>query len=488
MSTVIDSLLVTLGLDSSGLKTGYKDASKAQTDFKNQTKKDSKERSDLDKKGGDAQKKQAQQIQDNAKKNAESIRQVRNQALSLAAVFMGGMGIAHFISSTLTTAAGVGRLSNNIGESIPTIIGFQRAFENVGGTADEATQALTKASLVMSDMKSLGQSTDFLNFIHAGGVGEASQFDTALKFMLAKADLLKKTSDEQGAPAALQKANMMGMSMGEFNLLKQGSGAVLSQVNAQGQLAGITAKTAKESADLEIKLNTLKHKFEDVGRTALLALIPTFEKLLPKLNEFADWIESHKGDISAWLSGSGDKVGGFIGQIEKLTTALGGLKTVLLGIGAISFANFGVIGKTISAIVALMALNESSMEAGKEASKTPGGEIKGNSIGDWFDEVTLDIKAISGNKEAQELLIEMAKMGNKRAEAIVNRHGKFIDSSQSHPAQNAASNVNKTSNNDTKIDTINIHTQATNADDISKSIAPALKRNSIVPQANTGAN
>ncbi len=63
MATVIDALLVTLGLDSSAFKKGAKEVSKTQQALATQTRQEAKEREHLENKASEAQRARAKELE-----------------------------------------------------------------------------------------------------------------------------------------------------------------------------------------------------------------------------------------------------------------------------------------------------------------------------------------------------------------------------------------------------------------------------------------
>lgn len=497
MATIIDSLMVTLGMDRSEFKKGAKEVADTQESLTKKLTKDSKDRQEVDRKMSDAEKKRAKDLQENSKKSAESIRQIRNQAIGLLALFTGGIGLARFTSDTISTAASVGRLSSNIGESIQTIVGWQRAFENVGGTADEATESLTKASNAIGAFKSGRSSPEIQGFLQMGGSIDNGELDSANSFLMAQSALIQKVIKERGTAVAMYQAqSFLGVGANEFNLLKQGPQAVGSQVSTLGAGSGMNSKSAAAAAALQVRFNQLKHTFEDVSRTVLLNLIPVFDRLLTYFQKFASWIQSHQGDIVKFLDKGVDMLVTFGKEADEIAKKLGGWDKILMAIAAIKLAGLvsqltSVLGLVSAIIIAAGVLDSSANEGAEKAATTPGGKIDGGDIASMFKQKWLELKSIFGSEHSEELLKSMSKMGNKNVK-VYDKSTPIFDNfgaSQSSPARRAASAAaGNMMSTDYNIDTINIVTQAKDAEGIAKTIRPAIEKRSYVPQANSGVN
>lgn len=497
MATIIDSLLVTLGLDRSEFKKGVKEVESIQKGMKNQANKDAKERQEIDKKTGEAQTKNAKNLQEASKKSAESIRQIRNQAIGLLALFTGGIGLARFASDTITTAANVGRLSANIGESIQTIVGWQRAFENVGGTADEATASLTKASNAIGAFKSGRASPEIQGFLQMGGSIDNGELDSANSFLLAQSALIQRIIKERGAAVAMYQAqSFLGVGANEFNLLRQGPQAVSGQVGSLGASSGMNTKSAEAAAALQVKLNKLKNTFGDVSRIVLLSLIPVFDRLLGYFQKMASWIQSHQGDIVRFVDVAVKEITKLAGVVNEIAEKLGGWGNVFEGLVAIKFASFigdlGSVLRLVTGIASAAGLASTAIAAiagyklGEWINKN---FVEGTEFGDFLGKKMTELSAIMGSKEAQEGLrrlheLSLAQSASEQSGNMMSAD--FNGSQQSDPVRRSASAAaGNMMSTETNIENVNIVTQAKDSDGIARTIKPALESR-LAPQANSG--
>lgn len=400
MATVIDSLLVTLGLDSSKFKSGINDASKAQKALAAQTRSSTKEQLVLDKKRDDAQAKHAKALSEQAKSNEESLRKVRNQALKVAALFTGGLGMLAFARNTLISGANLSRMSSNLGLSAKEITGWGTAARNAGFSVEGMKQSLKDANSQIGSFKSGLGSSLIQGYMALGGKVGGGQLKNAESFKLAQASLIKQLIAKEGEPMALAQAqHWMGMSAEEFNFLKQGAAVVKAQVEQQAKLSGITQKSAEAMADLNAKLGTLKDQFEGVGVQILGALIPAFEGLLKYLQKVGDWLTEHKdaiarfsGDMSNWR----DVIIAIIAL--KSASMFMGIAKAIGAIGAASVSSAASLGR----LLPLLGAGAGGYAAGTAIyNKTANsGVMRG--IGDWLGSLGYYFGGESG-KEAYQL-------------------------------------------------------------------------------------
>lgn len=139
-ANIIDSLIISIGIDSSGVAEGRK---KALADLKGL-------RDDATKNAGDVEKRN--------KRLAESVGSVKNEVLGLTLAFAGAASIKDFVGSILTSNASLGRMSANLGVNSRELSAWQYTVKAVGGSADDANASIQAMFGVMEAAK-LGQAT-----------------------------------------------------------------------------------------------------------------------------------------------------------------------------------------------------------------------------------------------------------------------------------------------------------------------------------------
>ncbi len=170
MATVIDSLIVTLGLDDTEYKKNSAKAKKTTSEFQQQATRSTKERDSGERKLNNEQRKRQVEIDSRSKKQVDSMRTMRNEALKLAAVFIGGAGLIQFTANTINGAASLGFLSANLQMSTEDITAFQRASERAGGTAEGMTAQFRESVDTLAQLKlGFGPSAGLQAFFRFGG-------------------------------------------------------------------------------------------------------------------------------------------------------------------------------------------------------------------------------------------------------------------------------------------------------------------------------
>lgn len=312
--TIVDALVVTLGLDTAAYKRGKTEASQV-------TKKLTAE-----------ERAAAKDIEDRNKKAAESFRRLRTEVLALVAIFTAGVGIKEFASNTINTAANLGFMAKNLQMSTRELSAWQRAAQRAGGSAEGITTALQSSQGDISKLK-FGQMTEGVQwFLRMGG--SVKDLKDGNSYLLARSRIIKNMFDVDPGRARFV-AQSMGIGDEEFNFLKQGPEAVLALVDAQKKNSAVTEQQAAQALKLKNEWLDLRDRLQYVGTTILLELMPTFEKWIGQLQKASDWVAEHKDDISRWLEEANGDVRKFVDLADEAADAVGGWKNVIIGLGAL---------------------------------------------------------------------------------------------------------------------------------------------------------
>ncbi|MFM0507652.1 phage tail tip lysozyme [Paraburkholderia sp. RL17-373-BIF-A] len=314
MATVVDALVVTLGLDLAAFKRGKADATKATKTLTAEEKSAAKE------------------VEAANKRAADSFQKVRNEVLALVAIFTAGMGIKNFTESTINSAASLGFMAKNLQMSTQDLSAWQRAAERAGGSAEGITSALQASQQEVAKFK-LGQVSDSQQWFLRFG-GSVKDLKDGNSYLLARSRIVANLFKTDPGRARLV-AQQMGIGDGEFNLIKQGPQAILALVAAQEKNSAITEKQAAQALKLKNEWLDFSDRLQYVGTTILLELMPVFEKWLQKLQAMADWVADHKADISAWVDNAVTAAQRFVEWADKAVDSVGGWKNVLIALAAL---------------------------------------------------------------------------------------------------------------------------------------------------------
>lgn len=309
--TVIDSLVVLLGLDSKDLESKSPSAV-----------------SSLDKieKQGEKTEKSVGKISKTSKDTARSVEGLSRVVSSFLAIIGGTMAIKAFIADFIDTNAQLDRLSKNLGLSVSTISAWGNAVEGLGGSAQGLQGTLDMLSKSQTQLMLTGESS-LIPYLSALGISLADTTGKARPVTEILLDLSDRFS-KMDRTTANNLGRMMGLDQGTLNLLLQGRKELELEINRQKQSSAVTKEQAAEAQKLQTSIVNLKQQFMSFGRTLLMDAAPGIEKLLGYLQGFGDWIMQHKQFVEDFLT------------------------TLAVGLGAIAIATLPIDG-TVLAIIAL---------------------------------------------------------------------------------------------------------------------------------------
>lgn len=294
MATVIDALVVTLGLDAKAFKRGSAETDESLKHTREETARTAR---DMEARG---------------KQAAMFFGKVRNEALALLAVFTAGMGIKNFVSSTVESTASLARLSGNLNMSAKDLAEWQLAAKNAGGSVEGITNQLKESADQVAKFKRGMVAETLPGFFQFGG--KAEDLKDGNTYLQARARIVAELYKTDRARAALA-ANMMGLDPQQFNLYKEGPDGIARRRREQSGAAGELAAASDRAEQLRQKYDTAMNKLSSIGVNVLTAMMPAFDFLVEKLIELGDWIIRNRGAIN-------DGIKSFISGFEQLLKAL----------------------------------------------------------------------------------------------------------------------------------------------------------------------
>lgn len=294
MATVIDALVVTLGLDAKAFKRGSAETDESLKHTREETARTAR---DMEARG---------------KQAAMFFSKVRNEALALLAVFTAGMGIKSFVSSTVESTASLARLSGNLNMSAKDLAEWQLAAKNAGGSVEGITNQLKESADQVAKFKR-GMAAETLPAFFQFG-GKAEDLKDGNTYLQARARIVADLYKTDRSRAALA-ANMMGLDPQQFNLYKEGPEGIARRRREQSGAAGELAAASDRAEQLRQRYDTAMNKLSSIGVNVLTAMMPAFDFLVEKLIELGDWIIRNRGAIN-------DGIKSFISGFEQLLKAL----------------------------------------------------------------------------------------------------------------------------------------------------------------------
>jgi Phage tail lysozyme len=324
MPTIIDALVITLGLDASGFQKGHRDAEASMAKTK------------------DAALKQSKELEERNKQFADSFNLVKRQALELFAAIAGASGIKSFIADVTTATAALGRLSENINVSPQELGAWGLAIERIGGNASEAASDFQTLSQQLFDLRQNGKN-----------------IPESLQKMGAEARVPIDYS--HGLPAYLHSlataaSELTRLHGGDrsdsFNFLKQaGIGPGMAQVlidNGSALDKYITSLKNLAPTDAQIKkfealqkaFYTLQETLTALGRALVADFAEPMEKATQALTDFlAANQKTASGEVFSWLQTMKDDAQAVADVLNKIVDAENWLASHGIGAAAGALAD-----------------------------------------------------------------------------------------------------------------------------------------------------
>ncbi len=306
MPTIIDSLVVQLGLDPANYVKKSKEIEKSSK----QTEKSIKD------------------VTVASRDTTKGFNEAASSAAGFLAVIGGSFALKALVTDFATTNSAIARFSQNIGQSATTVSAWGNAAELVGGSASGLQASMQALSATQSNFVLKGE-TGMIPFFSRMGV---ALFDAGMKARSADAiymDLAKSMEERIGKgtmsrPQANNYLLQMGIDQGTVNLILGGSKALSEAIKKQKEYNALTAEQAAQAVKLNNSIIELKQNFESFGRV----VIGEAQPILDFMNKFADWL--NKSDTST----------------KNLVLGFGALGTVLTTIGA-SKIGLALLGRGI---------------------------------------------------------------------------------------------------------------------------------------------
>lgn len=255
MPTVIDSFVITLGLDPAQFTAGQRELMDNLRKMQEQAEKGGKE------------------IESQGKKFGDYFSTVKREALGALAIFVGGRGIKEFVGYMTGLDAATARVGHTMNISAREVSAWQGAIEQNGGSAESATGALAGLSGEMNKFMLTGQTSmlPVLNTLDISLIDVNKKLKTSDQLLLDIADRIKGMDP---ARAAAMLSMVPGMNQDMLNLLIQGRAEVEAYLAAARAAGGTTAESAAAAKKYQESLALLSREATNTSRVLLTELTP----------------------------------------------------------------------------------------------------------------------------------------------------------------------------------------------------------------------
>lgn len=274
--------------------------------------------------------------------------------LSKIALIGGAVGVAVAgISSIVEHFDELGDKAEAIGVSVDFLAQMRSAAERSGASVEQLDSGLKTFTVSMGLARAgTGKMAAFLQTVNP----EFLAMLKATKNNEEAFDLLARGAAKLVDPA--KRAAFAQKTLGDASLaplLGKGAKGVKKLRDEFAAQAGSLEGAAAASGEVDDSMKKLGNTFEGVKGVVVEGLRPGLVELI---NMLADWLLAHRGDIAEWAKKIGKElpdavmalvhgVQNAVGKIREFVDAIGGWKTVAVGVAAV------ILGPLIGAIASL---------------------------------------------------------------------------------------------------------------------------------------
>jgi len=295
MPTIIDSLIVKLGLDNS--------------EFVAKSKKTGETTDKLDK-----------DLKQSAKSGSESFSTLSKSAVQFLAIIGGTVAVKRFIEQTVDTNSHLFRLSQNLKESVDTISAWSNATELAGGSVSGLQGTMDMLSRAQTELQLTGNTS----LIPLFATLRMSLTDVHHKAKPVS-DILLELSEKfsrMDRTTANNMGRMFGIDQGTMNLLLQGRGAVEEVIRKQKEFTVTTKQHAEEAQKLYQAFTLLRQNTHAFGQSLLSDAMPYIEKVIDLLRDFGSWIKENQDFVVNFLTILGASLAGLAAATIPINTVI----------------------------------------------------------------------------------------------------------------------------------------------------------------------
>lgn len=379
-ATVIDALLVTLGLDTSDFRKGQKDVS-----------------DDLKKQREDA-KKTAKEMAEQGKKAAAFFGSIKTELLALTGVTVTAGGLMSLVKNTTSGLMDLSIQSKALGLSARELDGWSKSAEAAGSSAEKISASLQGFQGAIQGARVGDYSSSIFGGLAQLNALTGQNFDVwgqdASSLAKTSLDALRKISDPN-------LRRQVGLSLGfdDATLQRNQEGKFLPDVDRLTKSSGITDASTKGAKEFTAAWAELNQSLETTKNQFYTFLIPYVRDFNVVLRDLSNWMKSHpeemKQKVDAFFGAieSGAKmadkaaqaVGGWENAIKiiigasvggKLLFFLTNLSKSLLGLARITLPGWLVAAAGLSAADKVDDLNQKAKESGVDVGTYLVGKMK----------------------------------------------------------------------------------------------------------------
>lgn len=269
MATVIDALVVTLGLDPTNFTKGNKESEASLKKLKHQSGKTTKD------------------MELSGKRVAEGFSKIRNEVLGVATAFMAAKGITSFIGDVTRSDAAVGRLSAALGISIETLSSWEGVARKFGSSNEDIDNAFRTTQKLVEQLK-FGVAPEALTrWLPQAGV-DMGKFLNAATPLPEKLKMIQQALARATPGDAQFLGQQAGYSENTINMLRETAGQIEVLLDRQRKLNSVNDEDLRLAKERTVAWEELKDRGEALGRRILNRLSPAVMKIVEDMGAWSD--------------------------------------------------------------------------------------------------------------------------------------------------------------------------------------------------------
>ena len=300
MATIIDALLITLGLDASNFKKGAAQAEKSTKDT-------------------------AESVRKSAGEMTASLAEVGRGVAKLFLEFETAAGFIKWLGNLNRGEAELGRTAANLGISAHELNKWGLASELAGGKAEDMQNALGLMSKSLYDLQVKAQPNELIRLMQFLGMPVAGIKDNA-KALQDLGDRLRVDAAQFGRQHAYNLAKDAGLNEGAFNFLIREKGERDEILRRAEEQNAVTEESVKRAQELQEAWRGIGQQITAAGQYVLMQLQPPVASLLKTVREIFDAFRDQGGlqgvatvfrTIADFAKAIADSVKYWSGLVEK---------------------------------------------------------------------------------------------------------------------------------------------------------------------------
>lgn len=277
MPTVIDALVVTLGLDPSNFNKGKKEVEGGLEETRQSAEQTAKD------------------MEVYGKKASSFFASIGKSMLALAGVALSANGVKNFITDTTKSLVDLGVQASAIDTSAKALDGWAKAADASGSSAEAMTSNLQKFQNSISQFNSGFGADETLNSLFAFSAQTGTKFDTnqngsqIMQYLAENWNKLDKTQQRYyGQRFNFDNAQVQALSNGNMLDLQRTFEGTSKQTD------GLTEKARA----LLVQFVKVKQEWESTSITIYEKLLPAVWKVMDALNDLSAWVTKNSPEIN----------------------------------------------------------------------------------------------------------------------------------------------------------------------------------------------